>query len=263
MRKRLGRNHIFYELPGGVKLRCHPDNTVASQLWYFGPFTEYDELKFLTRYLRAGDGVVDAGANIGLYSFLAAPIIGLTGRVDAFEPGTIASERFQETLELNALPQVHLHRAAVSDREGTVLLTTDWDVSNRVLIKSSSEVGTEMVNAVTLDSALPDRPYAYAKLDVEGAEYLALRGAERRLAAHDPPVWQLEIFGDRLQLMSSSKGQVTELVRDHGYCLVSYEARPNRLRRATTLDGSHKNLLAVAESRWVEVLSRLGSPHAL
>jgi FkbM family methyltransferase len=256
LRKRTVSEPMEFTLPGGVKMLCHPDNTVASQLWYFGPYTEYDELKFMTRYLRPGDGVIDGGANIGLYSFLAAPIVGGSGRVDAFEPGAVASSRFAENLSMNDLPQVHLHRAAVSERSGPVSFSTEWDVSNRMVEGRTDSAALETVEAVALDDALPDRRYAYAKLDVEGAEHLALLGARRRLLAHDPPVWQLEVLGSQLAKMGASVDDLIELLRGSGYVLGTYDADSNTLRRIGS-PSAEKNILAVAEDQWEAVAARL------
>ena len=53
-----------------------------------------------------------------------------------------------------------------------------------------------------IDEALPEGRYAMGKIDVEGFETAAFRGARGRLAAADPPFWQIElldhvIFGHR------------------------------------------------------------------
>lgn len=256
LRKRLFHRPVYFVLPGGVKLRCYNDSTVGSQLWYFGPFTEYHELKFMTRFLRSGDAIIDAGANVGIYSFLAAPIVGRTGRVDAFEPSTVAASRFAETKAVNGLSQVHLHNAAVSDRQGTASFSTEWDVSNRLRPDRAANERTEVVQTVALDEFLSDRQYAFAKLDVEGAEHLALSGARQRLALHNPPVWQVELFGGMLEEAGSSRDEVVTLLLDNGYVLASYDADSNALLtlRSPT---SQKNLLAIAVDYWEEVESRL------
>lgn len=54
----------------------------------------------------------------------------------------------------------------------------------------------QKVNAVSLHSYLdPARKYALGKMDIEGAEILALKGAEQMLTWANPPVWQLELAG--------------------------------------------------------------------
>ena len=236
---------------------CHRDNTVASQTWYFGPYTEYHELLFMTRYLRAGDGVIDAGANIGLYSLLAAPIVGPEGRIDCFEPATAAASRLAENIALNGLGHVHLHRVAVSDRPGDVVFSTGWDVSNSIVPEGAAQSEGVSVRATTLDDALCGREYAFAKLDLEGAEGLALRGASRLLAAQNPPVWQCEIYENTLRRFGSTSAEVISQLRENGYVLAIYDADTNLLLRTLDATGA-TNLLAIAEDFWEQVLERLG-----
>jgi SAM-dependent methyltransferase len=47
---------------------------------------ERHNLRFLQRYLRVGDAVLDIGANTGQRAVPAARLVGTPGRVDAFEP---------------------------------------------------------------------------------------------------------------------------------------------------------------------------------
>jgi FkbM family methyltransferase len=247
------------QLPRGVRMLCYSDNTVASQIWYFGPYTEYDELLFMTRYLRPGDGVIDVGANIGLYSLLAAPIVGTEGRVDAFEPGEVAAERFARNVALNAFSQVYLHRSACSDSAGEVRFLTGWDGSNSIVPGGESPTESVLIATTTLDESLPERGYAYAKLDIEGAEGLALEGAKRLLADHNPPVWQVEAYDHMLTKFGSSMADITALFRKYGYLMADYDADTNSLvRREPTADD--KNLLAIAEDNWGYVMERLSPP---
>ncbi|MBN2405879.1 MAG: FkbM family methyltransferase, partial [Coriobacteriia bacterium] len=228
---------------------CYPDNTIASQIWYFGPYIEWDELLFMTRYLRAGDGVIDAGANIGLYTLLAAPIVGPEGSVDSFEPGTIAAERLKENIELNGFEHVYLHQAAVSDSAGMVSFVAGWDVSNSMIPEGVSKAGSLLVTATTLDDSLTKRVYAYAKLDVEGAEGLVLRGASRMLADHNPPVWQVELCKHMLKRFGTNPGEIIAMFQTNGYVMASYDAGRNVLA-PTHLSEGNANLLAIAGDRW-------------
>jgi FkbM family methyltransferase len=255
VRKRVSSGPFTYTLPGGALIRCHDDNTVASQLWYFGAYTEFDELHFMTRYLRAGDCVIDAGANIGLYTFMAAPIVGPTGRVDAFEPGPEAAARFTENESLNDLPQITFHQVALADHSGEAHFSTGWDVSNRM---TGTETPTSItVPVTTLDEVLAERNYAYAKLDVEGAEHLALVGAQRLLREQKPPVWQVEVFGSMLQSMGSSVRDIETIFKEHDYVFASYDACTNSLVEVATLASDGKNRLAIARSHWAVVEDRL------
>jgi FkbM family methyltransferase len=186
LHKRVIRRPREITVYSGMKIRCYPKSNSASNLFYFGQYYEYDEMRLLARYLRPGDGFIDGGANIGTYSLLAAGIVGPGGRIDAFEPDPESARRFRENATLNGLAWVELHEAALTERSGTVSFLTGGDVTNRIRPRSAMETGQIEVTCVSLDMAVPpDARYAMAKLDLEGAEVAALRGAEHHLTEEE------------------------------------------------------------------------------
>jgi FkbM family methyltransferase len=242
----------------GVRLRCHTDSACASlALYAHGGYCDLGPMRFMERYLRPGDGFLDVGANIGLYSLLAASLVG-AGRVDAFEPVEPALGRFRENMALNGYSDVRLHALAVTDHGGEVPFTTDYDALNNIALGAGGE-RTRMVPCVRLDEFVAGRRYALGKIDVEGRELLALRGAEGLLAEAKPPVWQLEL----LPLFEASNpggldnGALASWLAERGYDLASYD--PGR----GVLDWSDRpwrrdfNVLAVARRARAGVEARL------
>ncbi|MGH2556658.1 MAG: FkbM family methyltransferase [Actinomycetota bacterium] len=244
------------------KIRCYPSSGSASNLIYFGDFYEYDEMLFVKRYLRRGDGFIDGGANIGTFSLLAAELVGATGRVDAFEPVPEPAGWFRENMALNDYGWVHLHEAALGERSGTVDFFSDRDVSNHIALEPAKD--TIQVPCVTLDEALPvEGRYAMAKLDLEGAQVAALRGAERHLSEQNPPVWQVEVFQHLLLKMGSDLDELISLFTDHGYSLCSYDADGNHLNRDIDLrreaQAGRQDAIAIARTWLDDVTNRLGT----
>lgn len=66
-----------------------------------------------THLLEEGMNVVDAGANVGQYTLLASPIVGLRGSVHSFEPVPATFSRLRQNVDLNRLTNVSLNRAAL------------------------------------------------------------------------------------------------------------------------------------------------------
>jgi FkbM family methyltransferase len=219
--KRLGRGPRDVDFFGWT-LRCHPDSNSASNVIYFTPLYDVDEMGFMQAYLRPGDGFVDVGANIGTYSLLARRLVGADGLVVAFEPHPVAARRCAENLELNRLTNIELHDAAVAAAAGTAEFLDDFDVSNRIRSASDGEVATRTVRLETLDDALGDRRMALGKLDVEGHETAALHGAAERLRRADPPVWQIEIFDHQLARAGTTREELVALLSEHGFELATY-----------------------------------------
>ncbi len=78
------------------------------------------QLRFVARVLRPAGVFVDIGAYIGLYSLLAAKIVGANGRVIAFEPYPGSRELLRKNVMLNRLGGiVCVERFAIGDAEGT------------------------------------------------------------------------------------------------------------------------------------------------
>lgn len=255
IRKRLFHAPMDMTVFGGLSLRCYPDSSSASGMIYASGLPEYHEMRFAQRFLRPGDGFIDGGANIGIYTLLAASRIGPTGRIDAFEPSPRSFQRLQENVDLNALEQVYIHAAALDQASGIAHFLADWDVSNRLVLENDDRPGTIDVDCVRLDDVLPDRAYAMAKLDLEGAELRALRGAIQHLREANPPVWQVELTESQLAKQDASLLELKEFLEDSGFTLEAYDADENTLSRLDLSASTHPpNGFAIARKarNWVE-----------
>lgn len=245
---------------GGLRLRAYPDSYDVGRVIYFGGLPDYEEMTFMRRYLRPGDRFMDGGANIGLYTLLAASVVGATGCVDAFEPAPLEVRRLRENVGRNGLMQVRIHEAAVADSPGEAQFTIDRPASGNRLSRDEDErAKSTAVRVVTIDSALPPG-YTMAKLDLEGAEPLALRGAEKHLNAGDPPIVLLELVDRFVRRFGSSVFDVAEWLEQRGYVFATYDATENRLQlHDRSFAGSRTNVFAVFEQRLPFVHERLES----
>lgn len=246
---RLIRKPITIRVYGGLRLRCYPQSASASNVMYFGDHYEFHEMVFVRRLLRPGDAFIDGGANIGTYSLLAGGIVGPEGRVDAFEPDPLAAARLRENVALNQLVNTQIHQVALSDVPGRIKFVQGWDVSNRVASLDDGDRDTVEVDAVRLDDVLPpDVRYVMGKLDLEGAELAALRGATDHLRAQNPPVWLFEGFENQLARLGATKEELLSLLTRHGYKHFAFEAIRNEL--VIVEDPAHgpQNLFAIHSS---------------
>jgi FkbM family methyltransferase len=258
--KRLTGRYWDLNVFNGLRLRCYPNSTSASLVLYCNGRPDYHEMAFMEHYLRPGDGFIDVGANIGVYTLLAASLVGETGRVEAFEPGLKVLVRLKENVALNHLSTASIHAAAVGNVQGSIRLTRDLDTMNRVFTGPFEDKGTSKttvaVPCVRLDDVLPDRVYAMGKMDIEGAEPLALQGAQGMLKAANPPVWLLEM-NSLLHGFGWTERQLMDWLKDRGYALALYEVNRRELRFADTPWRERPNVLAIAQSRYDEVMAKL------
>ncbi|HXR98407.1 MAG TPA: FkbM family methyltransferase, partial [Terriglobales bacterium] len=153
---------------------------------YFGCF-EALESRAVADYLRPGMTVVDAGANVGFYTALAAERCGERGRVIAYEPSPYASARLRAMVERNRLRQVTVVEAALGDAAGRGTLYIERDANHSPsLIRSSDLADTIAVEVRSLDAEaarLGLEKIDLLKLDVEGYEAQVVSGADELLRA--------------------------------------------------------------------------------
>jgi FkbM family methyltransferase len=136
--------------------------------------------------LREGDVAVDVGANVGVLTFLAASIVGRTGRVIAVEPNPDNLQLLYRGIILNGFDNVEVVPHAASDRRSVFSLT--GGTSNTHLIGAREpEEGGYFVQSIVLDELLGDLPRLdFVKMDIEGHEPQALAGFSRLIGRHRP-----------------------------------------------------------------------------
>lgn len=247
--QRVMTHHLF-----GYTIRLYPDAHQTRHLVYYTNQADYDTIGFVQRYLQPSDHFIDVGANIGLYTLLAASRIGKTGHLYAFEPCPKTVERLQETLSANQLDWVHLHAIALGDAESTLTLTTDRDTVNHVLLNADHSQAVTHIPCRRLDAVVdPNHTYAIAKIDVEGFELPVLKGADRLLSQHQIEVLILEINGASHRYGIHAEDIVAYL-NSLGYTSFSYEFESNQL---TPIDSGWDDVLFISQHHLDKVRSRL------
>jgi len=227
--------NIVVRLQSGVRMRLYRDSVLCRYI-YLDNF-ESAERQFVNAFLKPGDVFVDVGANVGLFTLIAARQVGKRGYVYAFEPSGPTFERLRENIYLNRLKNVSAFRLALSDSEGTMELLSSkegldaWNSFAPPYI--GEEFSGETVPARTWDTFVRENRLSgrvtMMKIDVEGWEGRVLRGAERELARPDAPVLQVEFTDEAAQAAGFScrdlYGQLTEL----GYEVCRFDSENGQL----------------------------------
>jgi FkbM family methyltransferase len=173
------------------------DSSAYMRYFHAEPY-EPELTAFIAEVVRPGSVFVDVGANIGLFTLLAARRASPGGRVLAFEPHPEARARMQHLLALNGLADlVTVSDAALSDRSGPnapLFLASDSVLST--LDPSVAPLAAEYAFSTSVDvpvaslddwlaaagPAWSETPIDVMKIDVEGTEERVLRGMTRTLA---------------------------------------------------------------------------------
>jgi FkbM family methyltransferase len=143
------------------------------------------QLSAFAQEIQRGDVVADVGSYRGTYAVIAAARTGAQGRVFAFEPTAANAELIAANIELNRFTdRVVVERAAVSDRTGTAEFYAWGGAQSNSLARPQHDATTIQVRTVALDDYFRNQKLPRVlKIDIEGAELLALRGAQSILAS--------------------------------------------------------------------------------
>ncbi len=164
-----------------------------------GEGRDRNEIAWACRQLSSGDLAVDIGAHRGAYAWWFSRAIGPEGRVVAFEPQAKLAADISLTMKKLGLDNIEVVPSGVSDKPGVHKLRVPYSVkgySSGATFEEKTFAGKveeHQVSVASLDEFFAGRikPIALLKIDVEGHELRALRGAER-LLIEDRPALLLE-----------------------------------------------------------------------
>ena len=148
------------------------------------------EFEVIRQHIRHGDIVCDIGANKGSFIYWLSRWVG-DGRVVAFEPQPDLARALTEVCRATGLGNVKVEAKAVYSRsgDGELFLPSGHQPGASLLPNAvqGESFTTLSVPTIALDDyfAASDR-ITLLKIDVEGAELDALKGAERILRQHAP-----------------------------------------------------------------------------
>jgi len=169
----------------GIKLWLdRADVAVSTEILLKGSY-EPHMTSFVREHVHEGMTVVDIGANIGIFTMLAAS---QGAKVLAFEPNTENCRLILLNKEANGFDSVMLYPVALSNKSGALFFSPHMGSNGGVLpnqIETLSNPNCIVVPAMRLDDLIAG-PVHFIKADIEGAEYLALKGGERIIREHKP-----------------------------------------------------------------------------
>lgn len=202
----------------------------------FGAYERKDFAMMLALVPRGGV-FVDVGANIGWYTVHVARA-DPAARVIAAEPIPSSFRWLSAAISANALANVVASNVAVGAERGTVTLFVDASISGAASgAPSTGPEGLEPVvcTVVTIDELVERHGGVadFVKLDIEGAELFALRGAHQVLTTQRPIVF-CEMLRKLTRPFGYHPNEIIALMGEHGY--ECFRAEDERLIRFETMD---------------------------
>lgn len=217
----LARRRATIQLwPDGPLMRLEPQLRAYGSTSLYMKRLEYEpELKVLADLTRAGDVVLDIGANYGVYALTLATRVQPGGSVQAFEPGIEALRQLRHNSEeLNAQLPISIWPIALSDEKKTMALYHLGAPTTFTLAGTGDET-SESVEALTLDEWVTtqclDR-VDIIKIDVEGHEPKVFTGAHATLTKFRPVI-MFEVSTSALSRAGCSQQAPFEFLTGIGY----------------------------------------------
>lgn len=216
-----GRDLRAVRFADGRTLEVNVCEQVGADLYYGVGFEEV-EARLVQRLVSPDAEVFDVGANIGCYATLFAQLAGEKGRVHAFEPAPSTHAQLAANVARNALKNVTLNQAAVSDVPGETNLYLNRESALASLGQTGrgKTVGTASVQVVTLDEYAHARNIAaidFLKIDVEGYEPKVLAGARELLQRSAEVVVMCELAAKNFKPLGFSVAETLTFLRGLGF----------------------------------------------
>ena len=182
--------------------------------WFFGKVRENTTMRMLAKCITTGDTVVEIGGHIGFISQYLSQLVGRSGRVIVFEPGSNNLPYIRKNL--SELPNVTLVEVAVSDKCGTAILYEDnvTGQNNSLLPNYENAEATAKSHGVCLKKHVAVVPVTtldayvqahnlypdFIKMDIEGSELNALLGCSNTLT--NVRGWLVEVTRNHAAVIS-------------------------------------------------------------
>ncbi len=153
-------------------------------------FLVHDIDKYERYYkIRKGDVVFDAGANEGALSIIYAKKVGLRGQVFSFEPDTININVLHQNLELNEdVENVKLIKSGLWDKAAVLDFFEAGNVGSSMFYEDENSKKVS-IQTISIDDFVASENISkldFVKMDIEGAEIKALKGAVKTIKQLKP-----------------------------------------------------------------------------
>lgn len=224
----LPRRLVPFRMPlpaefGRMAFQCDLRDSISREVCFTGRY-EPQETVLMKAILKPGMAFVDVGANWGYFTLLAAHRVRPLGRVASLEPDPRMFAWLRNNLALNGLDHVVPLPVAAAAAEGTTALAGYDEASgNFGLSRLSERPGSGpafRVAARSLDGLLEELSWSTVdllKMDIEGAEGLALAGLERSLTRRRIRRLLLELHPAQLAEGGQTAWSAIEPLRRAGY----------------------------------------------
>lgn len=219
-------------LVAGRTIQFHVNNPVEMfRLQKFGG--EKDQLEALLALLRNDDVLYDVGSSVGAWSIPAAAKAS-AGKVISFEPDPENRQRLLANYELNGLSNFKIMPIALGDKPGELELFTAGAYAASPSLKPVNKISTSIkVKIETVDDLIVRQEIplpTVVKIDIEGAEMMALQGMAKLLRSDKKPrALVLELHPLFLPAFDTDLTAIFQFLIENGYIIDKLASREDQV----------------------------------
>ena len=173
------------------------------------------QTKLFKKMVNEGMVVVDIGARIGYYTLIGAKLVGKEGIVYAFEPEPNNYKFLCKNIKINSYPKVISLQKAISNKKGKsklwfdkiILPCSSFSEENASVFSKGHFLEKDNfveVETITLDEFFRDTKIDVIKMDIQGAEGLAIEGAKKILRNNNDLKILMEFWPDGLKSLGTN-----------------------------------------------------------
>ena len=185
-------------------------------------FHEKHFIDLIKILLNKNHNALDLGAHIGMHSVLMSSII-KGGKVFSFECDSLLYSLLQANINNNKIKNISPYKFAVTNKTGDCVSLSALNYNDKSLNTGTTHVSNENIfhSNLTISIKLDDLSLPlinFIKMDIQGSEFLALKGMNKILD-NDRPIFFVEIEEFYLNKMGSSSKNLIELFFSKKYTL--------------------------------------------
>ena len=169
---------------------------------------EKTEVELFRQILKESMNVVDIGAHIGYYTLIAGRRVGPSGKVFSYEPEKLNFSFLKRNIDLNKLNNVQIHNHGIADiSDKRTLYLDNHNRGHNSLANDKKKRSTVEISLETLDNALDkygSPKIDIIKMDIEGAEVLALAGMKKTIARNPKIIIFTEFYPKAIERLGHS-----------------------------------------------------------
>jgi len=224
----------FIMLDNKLKMFLDKGDSVGYSLNEYEPFA----IELIRKTTNKGDVVIDGGASLGYFTLRFADGVGKNGKVYAYEPNENNVPILLDSITANKFnDRVSIIQKALTDKEGEGELYVAPGAGSSVMYDEGRFSNIQRVKTTNIDSYFANKRVDFIKLDIDGCEVYALKGAKETIQNNKRMKMLVEFSPSRIVDTGHKPEDLINLIKNYGfkiYCVneVDYRLEEGDLDKA-------------------------------